>query len=93
MKELSFGSPVLLKKLRKEFGSLPSNRIKMRSSKDVSQFLKKVTYKGAQTFFQKDMLAQIEKTWDRWLGPLVSNLPPYKKVIRELRPQIEKLIK
>jgi hypothetical protein len=30
----------------------------------------------------------VEKTWTHWLGPLVPNLPPYKKVVEELHPLI-----
>jgi len=38
------------------------------------------------------MLAIVEKTWKRWLGPLVPNLPPYKTVIEELRPRVAVLL-
>ena len=38
------------------------------------------------------MLAQVEKTWEQWLGPLVPRLPAYRTVIDELRPQITALI-
>ena len=38
------------------------------------------------------MLTTGEKTWTQWLGPLVPNLPPYKTVIEELRPQVDSLL-
>ena len=39
------------------------------------------------------MLAYIEKTWEQWLAPLVPGLPAHTQVIKELKPQIEALIK
>jgi uncharacterized protein len=54
--------------------------------------VRKVSFKGAGDFFQEAMMAYVEKTWDQWLGPLVPNLPPYRIVIGELRPQIEGIL-
>jgi predicted nucleotidyltransferase component of viral defense system len=54
--------------------------------------VRNVTFTGPEDFFQQAMLAYIEKTWDRWLGPLVPALPSFKTVIGELRPQIAALI-
>ena len=54
--------------------------------------VRSVTFRGPQDFFPQSLLAVIEKTWEQWLGPLLSELPPFKTVIGELRPQIESLI-
>jgi len=65
---------------------------------DFSPFLREkcsvrnVTFTGPEAFFQEAVLAYVEKTWERWLGPLVPGLPPCKTVIGELRPQIAALI-
>lgn len=65
---------------------------------DFSTFLNKkciireVTFSEPDDFFPEGMLSFVEKTWKQWLGPLVPNLPPYKTVIDELRPQIASLL-
>jgi predicted nucleotidyltransferase component of viral defense system len=65
---------------------------------DFSAFLRakcavrSVAFSGAEDFFQNVMLAHVEKTWDRWLGPLVPRLPTFDTVIGELRPQITELV-
>lgn len=68
---------------------------------DVSDFasfvrgkcaFKNVTFSGPESFFPEAMLTTVEKTWTQWLGPLVPNLPPYKTVIEELRPQVDSLL-
>jgi predicted nucleotidyltransferase component of viral defense system len=65
---------------------------------DFSRFLKKkcavrsVSFKGSGEFFQETMLAYVERTWDQWLGPLVPDLPPFAKVMGELRPRIESIV-
>ncbi len=51
-----------------------------------------VAFKGPDDFFQGPMLAYVERTWDQWLGPLVPELPPFEKVIGELRPRVAALI-
>jgi len=62
-----------------------------------SSFLRKkcavrnVDFTGPEDFFQETMLAYVEKTWNQWLGPLVPDLPPFKTVIEDLRPQIATL--
>jgi predicted nucleotidyltransferase component of viral defense system len=43
-------------------------------------------------FFQEQMLSYVERTWDDWLGPLVSDLPAFDLVIGELRPEIAALV-
>jgi predicted nucleotidyltransferase component of viral defense system len=72
-----------------------------RDGLDVSAFepflrekcaLKDVTFSGPDSFFPEAMLKTVEKTWKQWLGPLAPNLPPYKTVIEELRPQVATLL-
>jgi len=53
--------------------------------------IRDVTFIGPESFFPPAMLAIVEKTWEQWLGPLVPGLPPYIKVIEELRPQVAAL--
>jgi predicted nucleotidyltransferase component of viral defense system len=65
---------------------------------DFSAFLREkcamrdVDFTGPEDFFQEPMLAYVEKTWDQWLGPVVSGLPPFETVIGELRPQVAALV-
>jgi len=54
--------------------------------------LKDVTFAGPESFFPEPMLSIVERTWEQWLGPLVPNLPRYKTVIEELRPQVAALL-
>ena len=54
--------------------------------------VRKVSFQEPGDFFQEQILAYVEKTWDQWLGPLVSDLPSFPTVISELRPQIEELL-
>ncbi len=65
---------------------------------DFSAFLREkcavrdVDFTGPEDFFQEPMLAYVEKTWDQWLGPVVSGLPPFETVIGGLRPQVAALV-
>ena len=51
-----------------------------------------VSFEGPGDFFQEPMLSYVERTWDDWLGPLVSSLPAFDLVIGELRPEIAALV-
>jgi len=51
-----------------------------------------VSFSGPESFFQETMLAEVEKTWKQWLGPLVPELPPCKVVIEGLRSQVATLL-
>jgi predicted nucleotidyltransferase component of viral defense system len=53
---------------------------------------KDVAFSGPESFFSDAMLANVEKTWNQWLGPLVPSLPPYATVVAELRPKVAALI-
>ncbi len=54
--------------------------------------IRNVGFDGPEDFFQKRMLAYVEKTWDQWLEPLVPALPTFDTVIGELRPQVASLV-
>jgi len=51
-----------------------------------------VTFENHNDFFQKPMLDYIDKTWDRWLGSLVPDIPMFEVVIKELLPLIFSLL-
>jgi len=53
--------------------------------------VRNVSFTGPEDFFSETMLDYVEKTWEQWLGPLVSELPPFATVIEEVRPQIASL--
>ena len=54
--------------------------------------IRDVTFSGAESFFTENMLANVEKTWKQWLGPLVPELPSCMTVIEGLRSQIAILL-
>lgn len=51
-----------------------------------------VDFQDTSSFFNDKILTNVKRTWNQWLGPLVSHLPPYETVINELHPQIESLL-
>jgi predicted nucleotidyltransferase component of viral defense system len=50
--------------------------------------VRQVAFTGPDDFFETAMLNYVEKTWEQWLGPLISKLPSFETVISGLRPQI-----
>lgn len=54
--------------------------------------IRKVSFRRPEDFFQESVLTYVEKTWDQWLGPLVPELPSFRTVITELRPQVAALL-
>jgi len=52
-----------------------------------------VDFQVADDFFNKKMLAYIERTWDQWLGNLVQRLPTFETVISQLYPQIVSMLR
>jgi predicted nucleotidyltransferase component of viral defense system len=50
--------------------------------------VRQVALTGPDDFFETAMLKYVEKTWEQWLGPLISKLPSFETVISGLRPQI-----
>lgn len=54
--------------------------------------VKKVGFENPDDFFKEQIISYVERSWDQWLGPLVPELPSYKTVMDELRPQIESIL-
>jgi predicted nucleotidyltransferase component of viral defense system len=52
-----------------------------------------VTFGGPDDFFQEAMLGHVGRTWEEWLGPLVPELPPFERIIGDLRPRIMDLLR
>ena len=52
-----------------------------------------VTFEGPEDFLREDLLADVERTWQQSLGPLVPGLPPFDVIIGDLRPRIEALLR
>lgn len=51
-----------------------------------------VSFSDSNSFFSPKLLLEVEKTWHQWLEPLLSNLPPYTLVLKELRDQVNVFI-
>ena len=54
--------------------------------------VRSVSFAGPDDFFHAAMLANVEETWEQWLGPLVPGLPSFDTVINGLRPQVAELL-
>ncbi len=54
--------------------------------------LRGVSFQESEDFFRNPMLGYVRQTWNRWLGPLVTELPECDIVIDELRPWINILV-
>jgi predicted nucleotidyltransferase component of viral defense system len=54
--------------------------------------IRDVTFTGPESFFPEALLANVQKTWDQWLSPLVPQLPSYKEVIEDLRKRIAQIL-
>lgn len=52
---------------------------------------KKVLFTGAESFFDPVMMETVKRTWNQWLGNLVSDLPECSRVISELQAKLETL--
>lgn len=55
--------------------------------------IRNIDFAGPEEFFEKSLLDYVSKTWEEWLGPLVSELPPFNLVINNLRQDIFNLFK
>ena len=53
---------------------------------------KNITFTGTENFFDDSLLDLVEKSWNKSLRPLMSELPTYGSVIRELRGQVAGLL-
>ncbi len=51
-----------------------------------------VGFSSPDDFFPEMLLEEVERTWDRWLGTLVQDLPSYDHVIDGLRPFVTALV-
>jgi predicted nucleotidyltransferase component of viral defense system len=55
--------------------------------------IRDVTFTSSESFFPDALLATVEKTWKRWLGPLIPELPDYAAVISNLKEKILEILK
>jgi uncharacterized protein len=55
--------------------------------------VRSVAFFQPDDFFPDVVLDHAEGTWQQWLGPLVTELPRFERVIAELRPRIDALIR
>jgi len=53
--------------------------------------VKKIEFTNPENFFDNVLLDYVVKTWEQWLGPLVSDLPPFELVINDLKHKIYRL--
>jgi len=51
-----------------------------------------LSFETADDFFQATIRAQVERSWEEWLGQLVPALPTYERVIGELRPMVDEIL-
>ena len=51
-----------------------------------------VTFSDPDSFFPATILSVVETTWKQWLGPLVSDLPPYETVMAAVRSSVSDLL-
>jgi predicted nucleotidyltransferase component of viral defense system len=54
--------------------------------------IRHVSFDDAEDFFEPALLAYVKRTWKNWLGPLVTDLPPFDLVNEELQPMIAAII-
>ncbi len=54
--------------------------------------VRQVSFDGPDDFFHESILADVDRTWEQWLGPLVSGLPSFETVLRSLKPRVMDLI-
>ncbi len=55
--------------------------------------VRNVAFSRPDDFFPDVVLGNVERTWEQWLGPLVTELPCFETVIAGLRPRIGALIR
>jgi len=54
--------------------------------------VRNVSFSSADDFFAEGLLAGVDAAWAKSLASLVSDLPPFSKVLSELRPKVERLL-
>ncbi len=55
--------------------------------------VRNIDFGGPEDFFNKTLLDYITKTWEKWLGPLVPELPSSKRVIDNLKNNLFNIFK
>jgi len=53
---------------------------------------KQVTFNGVESFFEPVMIGKVLETWEKWLGPLVFQLPKCDEVLNELKIKIGSIL-
>ena len=54
--------------------------------------LRNVDFEGPEDFFDQRIVDDVERGWEASLGPLITDLPSFARVMNELRPQVEALL-
>ena len=54
--------------------------------------VRNVSFNSADDFFAAGLLAEVDQAWVPSLSPLVSDLPPLSRVLKELKPAVERLL-
>lgn len=54
---------------------------------------KGVEFKEVEDFFDEKMIGNVRRTWEKWLGPLVVDLPECELVLSELRSKLELVVR
>ena len=54
--------------------------------------LRNVDFEGPKDFFDQRIVDDVERGWEDSLGPLITDLPSFARVMDELRPQVEALL-
>ena len=54
--------------------------------------LRNVDFEGPEDFFDQRIVDDVERGWEDSLGPLITDLPSFARVMDELRPQVEALL-
>ena len=54
--------------------------------------LRNVDFEGPEDFFDQRIVDDVERGWEDSLGPLITDLPSFARVMNELRPQVEALL-
>lgn len=53
---------------------------------------KGVTFSNSSSFFDEVMIDFVKDTWQKWLEPLVQDLPSSETVLKDLKPLISKIV-
>jgi predicted nucleotidyltransferase component of viral defense system len=53
---------------------------------------KHVSFKGIEDFFDPIAIAEVSKTWEQWLKPLVQDLPKVEQVIKDIISKLHNIL-